>query len=172
MTNITNCGILPKGNKMTNRNFPTLPAITDLQIIKDIIISNNLDMDRYISLISLVQEAESFMEWLKKKFSTPFSDDMTGLYLDYEELLRSRDYLTTLSARATALYRASKRRFKPSAGTAIDKEAEMEFQASPYKFYEYALEERIKTLDNRCTAAKQQQRILEEALKRNLIVAD
>lgn len=155
---------------MTDRHFPTPPEITDLKIIKDMIVQNGLDMERYINLINLVQEGEAFMEWLKKKLTERFSDDLDGLYRDYEALLMARDYLTTQAARSVALYRASKKRFKPSNGTAVDKEADIDHYASPYKFYEYALEERIKTLDNRCTAAKQQQRIMEEALKRNLIV--
>lgn len=156
-------------NSGYGRGIPKLPTITDKEIIKDMIIKNDLDMDRYVNLIALVNEGETFMEWLKKLLSEPFSDDPDGLYRDYEALLMARDYLATQSARAKAMYRASKRRFKPSGGTAIDKEADIDYYASPYKFYEYALEERIKTLDNRCTAAKQQQRIIEEALKRNLV---
>jgi hypothetical protein len=156
---------------MTNKiyPFPTPPDITDLQIIKDMIIKNDLDMTNYITLINLVQDGEAFMGWLRNKFTERFSDDFEGLYRDYESLLMARDWLTTQAARAVALYRACKKGFKPSGGTAVDKEAEIDFKASPFKFYEYALEERIKTLDNRCTAAKQQQRIMEEAIKRNLI---
>lgn len=151
--------------------FPTIPKINDLDIIKAIIRENGLDPVNYVSLINLVKDeaTQNFMAWLQDKMTQPFSDDPDGLYHDYEALLRARDFLTTQSARATAQYRAAKKRFLPRSGTVVDKEAIQDHDTAPYKYYEMALLERIKTLDNRCTAAKQQQRIIEEGLKRGLL---
>lgn len=146
-----------------------IPEKSDLDIIKDLIRDRDLEIESYGSLILMIRESEDFMQQLRKKLRESFTDNPTTIYYDYEFLLRCRDYLATQSAKATALYRSCKKGFKPKSGTIVDKELEVDHAAAPYKFYSLALDERIKSLDNRCTAAKQQQRVMEEAIKRNLI---
>ena len=145
-----------------------IPPTSDLEIITEMIRQNGLDPMDYTSLLSMIKESNDFMSSLQRMLRKPFSDDPDGLYHDYQSLLMGRDYLATMYARAKANYRISKKRFLNEKGTVIDKESSQDHGCAPYSFWEIALEERIKTLDNRCTAAKQQQRIIEEAMKRNL----
>lgn len=155
---------------MSVEDFPQLPKSDYMDIALQMIKENNFEESDYASLIYLIAEGHEFMSWLSKALSRPFADDVEGLYRDFEALLMARDYLSNQYARAVSLYRASKKRFLPASGTTVDKESFRDFKTSPYKFYETALEEKIKTLDNRCTAAKQQQRLMEEAMKRSLMI--
>lgn len=152
-----------------DNDFPNIPPNHDMKVAKDLIKATGIDLDKYISLLNMLNESNEFMTWLRLKLAEPFADDPDALYRDVETLLRCRDYLCTLKAQSTAYYRIAKKSFSPKTGTAYDKLTEKEAGSAPYKFYEGALDDRIKTLDNRCTAAKQQQRIIEEAIKRNLI---
>lgn len=142
----------------------------DTDYVTEIINDNNLSPLDYSTLLDIIESTDIFMEKLRSRLREPFSEDMDSLYSEIEFLIISRDYLATHSSMATSLYRASRGKFIPMLkGSAIEKEGIRDMLSSPYKFYANALEERIKTLDNRCTAGKQQQRIMYEAMRKNLI---